>query len=307
MLKLLACFAVLIAVLSSNLTYAADSPKEWFETYEWDVSSCDVESTAPPKNSNPFFKTTMYNSSDIDNIRPGIWSQKNEGIRIFSSMKAGERKSWAAIQDFITVYVLDSANRRCIGMFRTTFSDEGNVIDIMRGMDGKSTKKSSPSAPKKKTYETSSKSSSKKTGCQWGDCQNGVGESLSKSGVRYVGEFVAGKWHGYGIFIDKDGDVCEGQYKKSASDGPQFCLYKSGTLFFGRNARGVRSGTGFFVESDGTIDRMGHYKRGRLDLETDVNRDLIQADFDDIVYFAPEGLREKYLPKKLLNAKATDY
>ena len=300
-------FTIAISFSLSSLALGADSPKEWFETYEWDVSSCDVESTAPPKNSNPFFKTTMYNSSDIDNIRPGIWSQKNKGIRIFSSMKAGERKSWAAIQDFITVYVLDSANRRCIGMFRTTFADEGNVIDIMRGMDGKSAKKASASKPKKKNYETSSKSSSKKTGCQWGDCQNGVGEKLYQDGGRYVGEFVAGKWHGYGIYLDVDGDVCEGQYRKSISDGPNFCLYKSGSLYFGRNARGYRSGTGFFVLSDGTIDRMGHYKGGKLNLETDVNRDLIQADFDDIAYFAPEGLREKYLPKKLLNAKATDY
>ena len=296
-----------LLLLVSKASLAADSPKDWFKTYGWDVSSCDVESTTPPKNNNPFFKTTLYNSSDIDNVRPGIWSQKNEGIRIFSSMEAGESKSWAAIRDFTTVYVLDSANRRCIAMFRTTFADEGNEIDIMRGMDGKTTKRDSASAPKKKTYKTSSKSSSKKSGCQWGDCENGVGESLQKNGVRYVGEFVAGKWQGYGIFIDKDGDVCEGQYRKSASDGPQFCLYKSGTFFFGRNARGVRSGTGFFVKSDGSIDRMGYYKRGRLDLESDVNRDLIQADFDDIVYFAPEGLREKYIPKKLLNAKATDY
>ena len=299
-------FTVSIAVLSSSVAFAADSPKDWFKTYGWDVSACDVESVAPPKNTNPFVKTSFYNSSNNDNVRPAIWSHKKEGIRIYSSMEAGESKVWS-IQDYFTVYVLDSANRRCIGMFRTTFADEGNVIDIMRGMDGKTTKKSSASTPKKKTYKTSSKSRSKTPGCQWGDCQNGIGESLSKSGVRYFGEFVAGKWHGYGIFIDKDGDICEGQYRKNASDGPQFCLYKSGTLFFGRNARGVRSGTGFFVTSDGAIDRMGHYKRGKLNLETDVSRDLIQADFDDIVYFAPEGLREKYLPKILFNARATDY
>ena len=299
-------FTIAISFSLSSTALGADSPKEWFETYEWDVSSCDVESTAPPKNNNPFLKTTFYNSSNIDNVRPAIWSRKNEGIRIYSSMEAGESKSWS-IQDYVTVYVLDPANRRCLGMFRTTFADEGNAIDIMRGMDGKSTKKSSPSSPKKKSNKTSSKSSSTTTGCQWGDCQNGVGESLSKSGVRYAGEFVAGKRHGYGIFIDDDGDICEGQFRKGASDGPLFCLYKSGTLFLGRHSSGRRSGTGFFVTSDGTIDRMGHYKRGRLDLETDVNRDLIQADFDDVVYFAPEGLREKYLPKKLLNAKATDY
>ena len=204
-----------LLLLVSKASLAADSPKDWFKTYGWDVSSCDVESTTPPKNNNPFFKTTLYNSSDIDNVRPGIWSQKNEGIRIFSSMEAGESKSWAAIRDFTTVYVLDSANRRCIAMFRTTFADEGNEIDIMRGMDGKTTKRDSASAPKKKTYKTSSKSSSRKSGCQWGDCENGVGESLQKNGVRYVGEFVAGKWQGYGIFIDKDGDVCEGQYRKA--------------------------------------------------------------------------------------------
>ena len=144
MLKLIAFLTISMTALSPSLAFAADSPKEWFEIYEWDVSSCDVESTAPPKNNNPFLKTTFYNSSNIDNVRPAIWSRKNEGIRIYSSMEAGESKGWS-IQDYVTVYVLDPANRRCIGMFRTTFADEGNVIDIMRGMDGKSAKKASAS------------------------------------------------------------------------------------------------------------------------------------------------------------------
>lgn len=56
-----------LLLLVSKASLAADSPKDWFKTYGWDVSSCDVESTTPPKNNNPFFKTTLYNSSDIDN------------------------------------------------------------------------------------------------------------------------------------------------------------------------------------------------------------------------------------------------
>lgn len=305
MLKLLAYCAVSIAALSSSLALAADSPKEWFEERGWDISDCPVDKKVPPDEEGGWISTYFLNPLD-KNHRTAYWYHKKNAIYIHSALKPNVETKFAA-KDFTKFYLLDAINRKCVSAFRTTFADEGNVVDITRGMDGKTIAKKSAPPPEKKTYKTSSNSSSTTTGCQWGDCQNGVGESLTRNGVRYVGEFVAGKWHGYGIFIDKDGDVCEGQYRKSASDGPQFCLYKGGTLFFGRNARGVRSGTGFFVKPDGTIDRMGYYKGGKLNLETDINRDLIQADFDDIAYFAPEGLREKYLPKKLLNAKATDY
>lgn len=298
-------FVFLLSALTATPALSADTPLEWFEDRGWDIDDCPVDKKVPPEQDGGWISTFFLNPLSKD-YRTAYWYHKKNTIYIHSALEPNVETKFGA-KDFTKFYLLDVINRKCVSAFRTSFADEGNIVDITRGMIGKTIKKESPPNSTKNTPKTPSKSSSKKSGCQWGDCENGVGESLQKNGVRYVGEFVAGKWQGYGIFIDKDGDVCEGQYRKSASDGPQFCLYKSGTFFFGRNARGVRSGTGFFVKSDGSIDRMGYYKRGRLDLESDVNRDLIQADFDDIVYFAPEGLREKYIPKKLLNAKATDY
>lgn len=298
-------FVFLLSAVTATPALSADTPLEWFEDRGWDIDDCPVDKKVPPEQDGGWISTFFLNPLSKD-YRTAYWYHKKNTIYIHSALEPNVETKFGA-KDFTKFYLLDVINRKCVSAFRTSFADEGNIVDITRGMIGKTIKKESPPNSTKNTPKTPSKSSSNTPGCEWGDCQNGVGGALLRGGNKYVGEWSKGMWHGYGMFLDNDGDVCEGQFRKSASEGPQFCLYKNGSLFFGRYARGTRSGSGFFVTSSGKVERMGRYSRGRLSREVEVDRDLIQADFDDIVFFAPEGLREKYIPKRLLNAKATDY
>ena len=137
-------------------------------------------------------------------------------------------------------------------------------------------------------------------GCAWGDCTNGVGKQILENGYVYLGEFNSGMWHGYGLTLDSDGDVCEGSHAANRGHGARQCLYVDGTRFYGRYKHGVRSGEGFFIKPDGNLDRVGTYKRGRLVNPSSIDMEELKFEIEDIRYEVPEILIRQ-VPKPLLD------
>lgn len=133
--------------------------------------------------------------------------------------------------------------------------------------------------------------------CVSGDCEDGIGRSLSKNGFMYFGEWKNGKWNGYGLIADSNGK-CEGQYVNSSAQGVSHCTYKNGKTFYGNYSRGRRSGEGIFfnlsgsVDREGIFDRKGKYERSLIDLVK--LRDSLKQMRD----FAPERVKED-LPSEL--------
>ena len=133
--------------------------------------------------------------------------------------------------------------------------------------------------------------------CVGGNCEDGIGRSLSKTGFMYFGEWKNGKWNGYGIIADSNGK-CEGQFVNSSAQGVSHCSYTNGKTFYGNYSRGRRSGEGIFfnlsgsVDREGIFDRRGKHERSLIDLVK--LRDSLRQMRD----FAPEEVKED-LPNEL--------
>ncbi|NVK02837.1 MAG: hypothetical protein HWE12_14930 [Oceanospirillaceae bacterium] len=143
--------------------------------------------------------------------------------------------------------------------------------------------------------------------CVWGDCWGGVGEFRLDNGLRFIGTHVNGKIQGYSIVIDRDGDICEGEMSSGTLNGAYFCLYKNGAMFFGAGINGRRHGAGFFLSPDGVVERMGEYRKGRLVEERVVDKQSIQTTMDELLLFAPKDIRQKFVPERLREIRATDF
>ncbi|MEM6724186.1 MAG: caspase family protein, partial [Bacteroidota bacterium] len=61
--------------------------------------------------------------------------------------------------------------------------------------------------------------SNESTGCIKGDCNNGTGTYIWKTGDRYDGAFMNRQLHGYGTYTWADGSVYEGHFKANKKNG----------------------------------------------------------------------------------------
>jgi hypothetical protein len=126
-------------------------------------------------------------------------------------------------------------------------------------------------------------------------------------GNKVAGEYKNGKSHGYGAFLDSDGDVCEGEWRSGSLHGVAVCRYNSGSFYFGFYERGRKQGDGFFITKTGEFDRVGFWKNGKLEYEFDVNKAFIESELQTVRELAPKGLREKIIPLSLLKVKPSDF
>jgi hypothetical protein len=89
--------------------------------------------------------------------------------------------------------------------------------------------------------------------CIEGDCINGNGTFDSRFGVKYVGEFKDGKYHGQGTKTDVNGDEYVGEFKNGLKNG-------QGTLIF---RHGEPNDQGTYIYTDGN-KYVGEFKDGDM-------------------------------------------
>jgi len=137
------------------------------------------------------------------------------------------------------------------------------------------------------------------TNCVSGDCENGIGRSISKRGFMYFGEWQNGKWNGYGFIADSNGK-CEGRYVNSSAQGISNCSYKNGKRFFGYYSRGRRSGEGIFFNLTGSIDREGIFSRKGGVERSIIDLGRVREDLRSLRDSAPTQIKNE-LPRELLD------
>lgn len=135
--------------------------------------------------------------------------------------------------------------------------------------------------------------------CEWGDCSEGIGKEVWASGVSYVGNHQDNQRHGYGIFFDSDGDVCESYFRSGFANGPSSCLYKSGDRFFGYLKNGKRNGYGFYVDELGKTIKEGLYENDALVTQTEKPSDTLFVEINQLRGLVNAGLVAAYLPPEL--------
>lgn len=132
--------------------------------------------------------------------------------------------------------------------------------------------------------------------CVEGDCQNGIGKASNKRGLIYHGEFEGGKWNGYGLFIDNDGDLCEGMFSNGAAQGISACYYsKSDEYWYNEKSRGRRLGAGISYDPEGNVVKEGYYSKSGFK-EQEVSRDSLFADLRTMRANAPKEVVEGLPP-----------
>jgi hypothetical protein len=89
-----------------------------------------------------------------------------------------------------------------------------------------------------------------KTGCNTGDCNDGIGTFVFENGNKYIGKFAAGQLQGYGTLFFTNGDKYEGQFMANKYEGKGKYTYKSGKIedglwsannFLGENVAGKKN------------------------------------------------------------------
>jgi hypothetical protein len=122
--------------------------------------------------------------------------------------------------------------------------------------------------------------------CVRGDCENGYGEGIYKSGDRYIGEWRNGKIHGfgtyywknddkyvgesrygefngYGTFYSKGRKVYEGEFKNNKYHGKGVWYFEDGSKYDGDFIDGKKEGQGTYYGKDGEYYK-GAYKNDLL-------------------------------------------
>lgn len=124
--------------------------------------------------------------------------------------------------------------------------------------------------------------------CVEGVCQDGIGKASNKRGLIYHGEFEGGKWSGYGLFIDNDGDLCEGMFANGAAQGISACYYsKSDEYWYNEKSRGRRLGAGISYDPEGNVVKEGYYSKSGFK-EQEVSRESLFADLRTMRANAPK-------------------
>lgn len=97
-------------------------------------------------------------------------------------------------------------------------------------------------------------STSKQTGCIYGDCTNGYGTYLWEDGERYVGDWLNDARNGHGINYYTNGDRFDGQWRDDYKEGNGTYYYADGTFESGTWVEGEKVNGGnynpFAVETE---------------------------------------------------------
>lgn len=104
--------------------------------------------------------------------------------------------------------------------------------------------------------------------CVEGDCKNGTGTIVYKSGNKYQGAFQDGKKHGYGKFIWVSGARYKGDWFNNKRHGEGTELLRDGSKYVGGFYNDVKHGQGVEYASNGSIMREGEWTNGTFSRST---------------------------------------
>lgn len=100
------------------------------------------------------------------------------------------------------------------------------------------------------------------TGCTEGDCVNGRGTYVYKSGSVYKGEFVDDKKNGSGTFTYANGDSYVGEFVDGKRHGEGIFTWINGERYIGEWVDDKRNGYGAYYYSNGDIYE-GEYENSK--------------------------------------------
>lgn len=89
--------------------------------------------------------------------------------------------------------------------------------------------------------------------CVKGNCNNGKGIYIFKSGAKYDGKFKNGRIYDYGTLYFSNGSVYVGQWKNQRRSGQGQIKYKDGSTYSGNFENNKRSGFGKLTTNSGAI------------------------------------------------------
>jgi hypothetical protein len=102
-----------------------------------------------------------------------------------------------------------------------------------------------------------------KSGCSSGDCENGYGTFLLKTGDRYVGQFKNGQYNGYGTLDYVRGGKYVGEFKTGKFEGQGNLKVKDKGRYIGQFADGQFNGIGTFYYDNGRTES-GKWQGGKF-------------------------------------------
>lgn len=102
-------------------------------------------------------------------------------------------------------------------------------------------------------YALATTINAQETGCVEGDCTNGEGTYIYKSGSKYKGNWKEGKKHGYGLLNYASGEKYEGNFKNDQMHGVGTYHYSDGSVYNGEWENNRKNGMGKFTFSDGSM------------------------------------------------------
>lgn len=87
--------------------------------------------------------------------------------------------------------------------------------------------------------------------CISGNCNDGYGTYVYKSGNKYIGNYRNGLMSGRGAFYWMDGNKYEGQWARDYANGQGTYTYANGDSYVGQWKNDLKSGQGTFYWMDG--------------------------------------------------------
>jgi hypothetical protein len=104
-------------------------------------------------------------------------------------------------------------------------------------------------------------SSEVSSGCVSGDCNNGFGTYISKSGDKYTGNFKNGKYSGAGTYVFTAGDTYNGDFVNGTYEGQGTYTFANGNKYVGEFSAGTYNGIGTLYYANGTT-KSGKFVNG---------------------------------------------
>lgn len=99
--------------------------------------------------------------------------------------------------------------------------------------------------------------------CVSGNCVNGRGKMVYRTGDTYEGDFVNGKNVGHGTYTFKNGQVYVGQFSDNLRNGKGKFTFSDGSIYAGSFVKGNFIGHGTYISKNG-IDQTGKFTVGQI-------------------------------------------